>query len=152
MRARAFALLGCLFLSASCATEPGQRFFAQLDGVNEVPPNTVTGASGRANFTARPGELDYDLSVQNIVDVVAAHIHAGAGGVNGPVVATLYSSAAPSGPITAQTLSTGTLRPSDLTGMSLDSLLVLMRTGAAYVNVHTVTNSAGEIRGQIGPS
>src|SRR6266566_3943059 len=35
------------------------------------------------------------------------------------------------------------------TGMTLDSLLVLMRNGHAYVNVHTVAHPAGEIRGQV---
>jgi len=33
----------------------------------------------------------------------------------------------------------------------LDSLLVLLRTGGAYVNVHNAVNSGGHIRGQIGP-
>ncbi len=32
-----------------------------------------------------------------------------------------------------------------------DSLLVLMRTGGVYVNVHNPANPAGHIRGQIGP-
>ncbi len=152
MRTRFLALSICAALSVSCGTEPGQRYFAQLTGVNQVPPNTVTGASAIANFTARSGTIEFDLNVQNIVGLTQAHIHEGAGGVNGPVVATLYSSGTPSGPITAQTVASGVLRPADVTGMTLDSLLVLMRTRKAYVNVHTSTNPAGEIRGQIGPN
>jgi hypothetical protein len=31
----------------------------------------------------------------------------------------------------------------------MDSLLVLMRTGNAYVNVHTSAYPSGELRGQI---
>ena len=33
--------------------------------------------------------------------------------------------------------------------MTMDSLLVLLRTGNAYVNVHTRVNLGGEIRGQV---
>lgn len=36
-----------------------------------------------------------------------------------------------------------------LLGGLTDSLLVLMRNGHAYVNVHTVAQPAGEIRGQV---
>jgi len=43
-----------------------------------------------------------------------------------------------------------TITPSNLTGaVGYDSLLVLMRNGMAYVNVHTAANPAGEIRGQL---
>jgi hypothetical protein len=31
----------------------------------------------------------------------------------------------------------------------MDSLVTLMRTGNAYVNVHTSANKGGEIRGQL---
>ena len=34
-------------------------------------------------------------------------------------------------------------------GMTMDSLLVLLRNGHAYVNVHTPAHPAGEIRGQL---
>jgi hypothetical protein len=34
--------------------------------------------------------------------------------------------------------------------VTLDSLMVLIRTGNAYVNVHSTTYPAGEIRGQTG--
>jgi CHRD domain len=58
-------------------------------------------------------------------------------------------------------LAQGEFKASQLTGLPagygataqarLDSLLVLLRTGGAYVNVNNAVNSAGHIRGQIGP-
>jgi hypothetical protein len=33
----------------------------------------------------------------------------------------------------------------------MDSLLVLLRNGNAYINIHTAANPDGEIRGQIRP-
>jgi len=58
-------------------------------------------------------------------------------------------------------LAQGQLKASQLTDLPagygatararLDSLLVLLRTGGAYVNVHNRINAGGHIRGQIGP-
>ena len=48
----------------------------------------------------------------------------------------------------AAVLMKGSLHSDDLLGAA-DSLDVLLRTGNAYVNVHTPTNGGGEIRGQL---
>ncbi len=58
-------------------------------------------------------------------------------------------------------LAEGQFKASQLTGLPagygatprqrLDSLLVLLRNGGAYVNVNNAVNSSGHIRGQIGP-
>lgn len=37
-----------------------------------------------------------------------------------------------------------------LAGMTLEDLVALIESGDAYVNVHTVANPGGEIRGQVG--
>lgn len=52
-------------------------------------------------------------------------------------------------PTTASGTFTGTFTGTNSASVSLDSLLVLMRTGKAYTNIHTATNPGGEIRGQI---
>jgi len=42
-----------------------------------------------------------------------------------------------------------TFTSSDVTGVAFNDLLNEMRNGNAYVNVHTTTFPAGEIRGQL---
>ena len=44
---------------------------------------------------------------------------------------------------------TGTFTSTNTATISNDSLDVLMRTGKAYVNLHTDLNKGGEIRGQL---
>lgn len=50
-------------------------------------------------------------------------------------------------------LTAGTLYESKLTGplagKTIDILVNMIRSGDAYVNVHTTTNQNGEVRGQI---
>ena len=64
----------------------------------------------------------------------------------------LFNSTTPIGPLTG-TLASGTFAATNivLPGVSLDSLLSLMRLGRTYVNVHTELNKDGEIRAQIEP-
>jgi hypothetical protein len=102
--------------------------------------------------------------VANIENVVAAHIHLGAVGVNGPVVAFLAGPFPPAGGRVDGILGQGTLTEENLVGplegMDFSVLVAAMRAGGTYVNVHTddgvdPTNTGpgdfpgGEIRGQI---
>ncbi|MDH3260541.1 MAG: PQQ-dependent sugar dehydrogenase [Acidimicrobiia bacterium] len=132
-----------------------REFEAELAGDNEVPP-VDSDAGGEASFKANPArtEVRYKLEVEDIESAVQAHIHIGAPGTNGPVVAFLF------GPVPGgidvdeeQTIAQGTLTAGNLVGplagMTINDLLVEMQRGNAYVNVHTVANPGGEIRGQI---
>lgn len=141
-----------------------RSFSARLTGANEVPA-VDTEAMGKIVFKlSKDGEaLRFRLVVFNLDNPVAAHIHTGAPGVNGPVVVPLFSGPAGSGPFSG-VLSSGTITAEDLTGalagMPLSALLELFESGGAYVNVHTndgidPTNTgagdmaSGEIRGQV---
>jgi hypothetical protein len=133
-----------------------QKFTAKLSGSNEVPPVTTAG-SGIATFqlSADGKSIDYQLNLKNMNGVTGAHIHSGKQGENGPVVAGLFNpsmSGPPTGAINGQ-LTKGTLTNSDLSGplagKTIDSLVNMIRSGGAYVNVHTTQNQNGEVRGQI---
>ncbi|NHN46511.1 CHRD domain-containing protein [Halostella sp. JP-L12] len=130
-----------------------KTFVASCSGDEEVPP-VDTEATGTGTFKLRKGgsELQYKLTVANITDAVAAHIHYEVAGENGPVIVGLYG-----GSTTGRTqgvLAEGTITDDDLTGpfsgRTVADLVDAIRAGNTYVNVHTEAHPAGEIRGQIG--
>jgi hypothetical protein len=141
------------------------NFVTPLDGSQEVPP-VDTRARGNAIFhLSKDGaELNYKLIVANLENTLQAHIHCGAFGVNGPVVAFLYPEAPPatlipgrfSGILAEGTLTNANVIPrpdSDACPggiANFDEMLAKIMSGDAYVNVHTVANPGGEIRGQFG--
>jgi CHRD domain len=137
-----------------------EGFKASLTGTGEVitsdssTPGTSL-ATGRAVFWMDEdgGPVHFRLEVHNITGVFQAHIHLNGPGVNGPVVVFLFKSATPTGTVNGL-LSQGTFTAADfvgpLTGHSLGELLTDIRSGDAYVNVHTLPNHpGGEIRGQL---
>jgi aldose sugar dehydrogenase len=137
-----------------------RNFVAPADGSQEVPPNESK-ARGNATFKLNKDgtELSYKLTVANLHNITQAHIHLGAAGVNGSVVAWLYPSAPPSHLIPGRSsgvLAEGTITSANLVGplagKTLSDLLDLMRAEATYINVHTSQFPPGEIRGQIRPS
>ncbi|WP_342761784.1 CHRD domain-containing protein [Bacillus sp. BR3(2024)] len=128
-------------------------FFAKLRGRNEVPP-VETDARGQAFFKLSRDELSlkFKLELFDIENVVVAHLHLGAKGANGPVVAFLF------GPITNPVsiecaTFTGMITQEDLVGplagQTLDALVNEIIDGNIYINVHTVQHPNGEIRGQL---
>src|SRR5688572_17036947 len=84
-------------------------FGARLRGRDEVPARD-TNAHGNATVTLSDDglSLSYKLIVANIDNVVAAHIHVGPPGVNGPVVLFLYGNVPPGGGPSNGVLSEGT--------------------------------------------
>ena len=76
---------------------PGGNFSVHAKGALEVPVARDTGAQGQATFKlSKDGDsLSYKLNVANIENVIMAHIHNAAPGVNGPIVVWLYPSTTP---------------------------------------------------------
>ncbi len=161
-----FALLIALFASVGAAAAgDNDNFVARLTG-NEEVPSRDTLAQGQAIFHLSDDEteLEYRLIVANIENVVASHIHVGAVGVNGPVVAFLAGPFPAAGGRTDGVLATGTITEADLVGPlaghPFSDLINAIKAGNTYVNVHTNDGEApintgpgdfpgGEIRGQI---
>ena len=153
-----------------------EEFTATLSGAEEVPAVTTT-ATGTAVFAVVDDTiLSFRVDVAGIDSTTASHIHDGAAGVAGPVIVPLF--AGPSAcrdsngnPINVTSprcrqgytgfLAQGQFKASQLTGLPLgygatprerfDSLVVLLRTGGVYVNVHNRANAGGHVRGQIQP-
>jgi len=135
------------------SAENTKNFAASLRGSNEVPPRDTNAAGNTIFRVLNDGtEIYYKLIVGNIDNVVAAHIHLAAEGINGPVVVGLYG-----GPNTGEQtegiLAEGIITAADLAGplagLSIEDLIEAMEAGNTYVNVHTTQLPGGEIRGQI---
>lgn len=128
-------------------------FIAKLRGRFEVPP-VVTDATGKTLFklSRDRSRLKFLLKVNNIRNATEAHIHLGFPGQNGPIVAFLFRASRPG---CSRILVEGTITRNDLIGplqgCTIADLLREIKRGNTYVNVHTVQNPNGEIRGQIVP-
>jgi hypothetical protein len=142
--------------SAQHAAAP-DNLRTHLRGDEEVPARD-TAAQGQAIFQINEDgtAISYKLNVANIENVLQAHIHLAAAGVNGGIVAWLYPAAPPAQLIpgrTQGTLGEGEITASSLvgalSGQPLSALIVRMQNGGAYVNVHTSQFPGGEIRGQV---
>ncbi|MFL6320161.1 MAG: CHRD domain-containing protein [Nitrososphaeraceae archaeon] len=122
--------------------QQSQTYTAKLSGKDEVPP-VNTQATGTAQFqlSSDGKEINYDLSTTNLQGFMMAHIHKGKSGENGQPITTPLQMG--KGKITSSDLQ------GPLAGKQISDLVDLMKSGGAYVNVHTNQNQNGEIRGQI---
>lgn len=142
-------LLGLLTVSSVCLADGKPAFTAHLNGVQQVP-SVETSGQGQFVLLNGDGSLDYKLIVSNLTNIVAAHIHCAPAGVNGPVGVTLFagspvslSGILASGPILAPDAGNG------CGWLDTAAILAAIAGGDAYINVHTLTNLPGEIRGQV---
>jgi hypothetical protein len=120
-------------------------FVATLNGANEVPPKAVAG-TGTASIVKNGATYTYTITYSGMTGVLnGAHIHGpAAADVNAVVIVPFdFAGAGASGTLT------GTFTGTNNVNISPDSLDKLMTSGNAYVNLHTVANGGGEIRGQL---
>ncbi len=110
-------------LDLSFPLEPGQ----------EVPP-VASSALGSCQISLDAGRTTGDLTcTHDVKSPTLAHIHTGPPGVNGPITVDLGD---PTSPISVAVPLT-------------DQLIADVLAGNTYVNVHSTSFSAGEIRGQM---
>ncbi len=149
MKPHALGLLGCagaiaiVVAGSAVARTSADRtnMRSLLTAAEEVPAPKGDVSTARGTFTAAADRtatgatLQWRLTFSNLSgNATAAHIHTGAKGLAGPVAVALC------GPCASG--ATGTA--------SVDqALLSTIQSGGAYVNVHTPTNPAGEIRAQV---
>ena len=144
-------------------TPTAEQFRATLNGANERPTATTTTGTGIANFTFRRDTLRWTITMNNMTNVSAAHIHIGDANTPGGVLLNLVTGTPNSSLIEGfVTRATFTAPGSPNQAVTFDNLLDMMRNGnQAYVNVHTRNTAlpatqlqagnypAGEIRGQV---
>ena len=137
--------------------EGGNAFGATLEGRQENPGVTTTaGAVATFALSSDGTTLSYELrATAAISKATQAHIHLGARGQNGPVVAFLFG-LVPAGVDfqAGDVIASGVLDDDDVIARppfdgTLAQLVQRLRQGRAYVNVHTIANPGGEVRGQI---
>lgn len=141
----AVGVLAVAGLAGAHSDRSGDPLFAVLDGGYEISPEGKAGAGDPDGFgsatvlVAGPRKLCYGLTVAGVDKPVAAHIHVGRPGVNGPVVVPLTQPATG-----AAGASSGCVR--------VDRALVKAihaHPKDYYVNIHTEAFPGGAVRGQL---
>jgi len=154
----ALAVLSVAIAGIVAANEKS-RFKTALTGYEETP---AVSSAGSGEFTATVDEdnqtIHYSLTFANLnSNVLFAHVHFGQRGVAGGVAAFLCGGGSKPAPCVPGMANTGTITPADVIGPTpqgitageWNELVAAIRAGVAYANVHSTTQPAGEIRGQI---
>jgi hypothetical protein len=120
-------------------------FVATMNGAGEFPAKNVAG-TGTAKIVKNGATYTYTITYSGMTGALnGAHIHGpAAAGANTVVIVPFdVTNAGPAGTLT------GTFTSTNNVNITPDSLDKLMTSGNAYVNLHTVANPGGEIRGQL---
>ena len=161
------AALGIAGISTAAIAHDRAKFQADLNGYEETPSVSTQGVGTfRAQINRNADEIRYSLTYGGQFNgtVTQAHVHLGQEGVAGGISVWLCTTpaitAAPAGTqqCPQQGTITGTIKPADVVGPAgqgiapgeFAELVQAMRAGVTYANVHSSTQTGGEIRGQIG--
>lgn len=163
MKRAMFAVALAMLLAGAgiLARSDGPKFEARLTGAQEVPSvNTETVGKVEIRFNADETKAEFELEVRKGVRVTQAHIHCAPKGVNGPVVVFLAGFHNRGWDVDGSWVENTTVTDANVMPppsasacphviANLRDLVQAIRMGDTYVNVHTVANPGGEVRGQL---
>jgi hypothetical protein len=110
-----------------------------MQAVSAEPVNSTASGVSAVTLELATNTFSIHVNTTGVEDATAAHIHAGAAGINGGVIFPLEQSLADLNHWSAENQ------------MFTAEQLVAFLDGAMYVNVHTPAYPGGEIRGQLTP-
>jgi hypothetical protein len=137
----ACTLAATAFAGQVSAKSMSMSYTAKLNGMNETPMGAKHG-SGTAKITlnASAGTVCYNITVMGIkLPAVAAHIHAGKMGKNGPIAVPFPTAPGKTGHAMGCVKN---VRAALIKGME-------NHPTSYYVNVHTTDYPGGAVRGQL---
>jgi hypothetical protein len=131
-------------LASGGTSNSGKLLFASMSGKREVNAQGNRNAGdpdGAGSFTATidGDQLCFGITVRNLDNPVAAHIHSGGPNVMGPVVI----------PLTQPSAGDPGASSGCVTVTAAQSRALLSRPARFYANVHTAAFPNGAVRGQL---
>jgi hypothetical protein len=136
-----FVLLALTTAWHACASSTTITYKAACTGSSTVPPVSSKATGSVSIRLINQSYATGYFYATNIKQMTMAHLHAGAVGSNGSVVAWAFN--ATYGPISGSIKASFTFNP------SLNNVSALLPAGQIYFNIHTSAYSAGELRGQL---
>ena len=141
---RVIVVLALLSLTIGVAVAGAQNraneFKATMKGSSEKPKGPSS-ASGTFTVEFKNGQACYKMSVKGLGSKpVAAHIHRGAAGTNGPIVIDLKPTFKGTSPRVSQKC---------VSAAAATVSAIRRNPGNFYANVHTTKNPGGAARGQL---
>jgi CHRD domain/PEP-CTERM motif len=150
MKALCATLLACAGMIATVT--PIKADFISTATLTPGADGAITSTgSGNAtvNYNSAADIFTYTLSWADLTGpAIMAHIHLGPPGVEGPILIPFFMSMMPATDTISGTLTQADVTPADGVG-TIAQVASAIEAGNAYVNVHTPTYPAGEIRGQL---
>lgn len=153
-----------LWVTTTSANEGTILLSTRLSGFQEVPTPKLTTGTGSFSATIVGGKLSYKLTYSGLSsNAFMAHIHFGQRAVAAGIFIWLCGSAAAPGPAgtpacpagggtvtgVATAASVQAIAAQNVSAGDFAGAIAIIRSGDAYVNVHTTNFPSGEIRGQV---